>query len=214
MPLMINGVSYNKPLQDGKILNACHAGDHMWLQNHWTGTPNASTSTLSQDGRVVATNLVTSPKPLAAGWTQSAVTMTDTPDGMTVSAHDGDSDSYATIINIPCNPDTTYHIAADLARIDGPTWNNGPLFAYEIDGQGGILATHVNIGGGGRGILQADFTTTPNTSYINIRLYAPLDVTQETVWRHIGLYTAADWQAMQALGVTWFDGDMYQKGKG
>lgn len=26
-------------------------------------------------------------------------------------------------------------------------------------------------------------------------------------WRRIGLYTAADWQAMQALGVNWFDGD-------
>ncbi|KFI80256.1 hypothetical protein [Bifidobacterium mongoliense] len=179
------------------------------LVSAWTGAANASTSTLSQGGTVVATNLVTSPKPLAAGWAQSAVTMTDTPDGLAVSAQNDNADEYAGNAKIPCNPDTTYHIVADLVRSDGPTNSNGPLFAYESDAHDRILATHMRIGGSGRGVLQADFTTTPTTSSISIRLYAPLDVTQQTVWRHIGLYTAADWNAMQSLGIDWFDGDSY-----
>jgi hypothetical protein len=173
----------------------------------WTGTANSSTSTLSQDGAVVATNLVTSPKPLAAGWLQNANTMTDTPDGLAVSAHDPNSDEYASTFNILCNPDTTYHIVADLARIDGPTLPNGPLFVVEWTATNARAATHVAIGGIKQGILQTDFTTQPTATSINIRLYAPMDVTQETVWRHIGLYTAADWSAMQARGITWFDGD-------
>ena len=177
------------------------------LQAAWTGTANASTSTLSQDGAVVATNLTTSPKPLAAGWVKDKVTMTDTPDGLAVSAHDNDADEYATSLNIPCNPDTTYHIAAELMRLDGPTWHNGPLFVVEWTATNDIAAIHTAIGGVKQGILQTDFTTQPTVTNISIRLYAPLDVTQQTVWRHVGLYTAADWQAMQARGVTWFDGD-------
>lgn len=46
MPLMIHGVSYNKPLQHGKTLNACHAGHVVWPQNHQMGAASASASTL------------------------------------------------------------------------------------------------------------------------------------------------------------------------
>ena len=60
MPFIINGQKLNKPIYKGVILNAIH----VWLQNHWTGTPNASASTLSQDGTVVATNLLTTPRTL------------------------------------------------------------------------------------------------------------------------------------------------------
>ena len=52
MPFIVNGQILNKPIYKGATLNAIH----VWLQNHWTGTPDASTSTLSQDGSVVATN--------------------------------------------------------------------------------------------------------------------------------------------------------------
>lgn len=180
------------------------------IASSWTGNKDASTSQLSQDGSVIATNLVTSPKPLAAGWGQSSVTMTDTPDGLAVSAHDHDADEYAVILNIPCNPDTTYHIVAELMRLDGPTWINGPLFAVEWTTTNGIAAVHMAIGGIKQGILQTDFTTQPTATNISIRLYAPLYTTQQTVWRHIGLYTAADWSAMQARGITWFDGDSFQ----
>lgn len=182
------------------------------IASSWTGNKDAGTSQLSQDGSVIATNLVNSPKPLAAGWTQSAVTMTDTPDGLAVSAHDPNSDEYAIIFNTPVNPDTTYHIVADLARIDGPTWPNGPLFVVEWTATNALAATHPAIGGIKQGILQTDFTTQPTTTHIDIRLYAPLDVTQQTVWRHIGLYTDSDWSAMQARGITWFDGDSFQAG--
>lgn len=64
MPFIINGQKLNKPIYEGVVLNAIH----VWLQNHWTGAANASTSTLSQDGTVVATNLAPNAKPVSSGF--------------------------------------------------------------------------------------------------------------------------------------------------
>lgn len=173
----------------------------------WTGTPNASTSTLPQDGAVMATNLFTNPVPLASALSTKGVVATDTSNGVSIVATNDMQDSYATISTIPVNANTTYHIAAELMQLDGPTWPNGPLFAVEWTATNALAATHVAIGGRKQAILQTDFTTKPTATHIDIRLYAPLDKTQQTVWRHIGLYAASDWAAMQALGVDWFSGD-------
>ena len=65
MAIVINGTTYNRAMQNGKkvsvLFNSSKVIDSFPLITAWTGTPNASTSTLSQDGAVVATNLVTDP---------------------------------------------------------------------------------------------------------------------------------------------------------
>ena len=55
------------------------------------------------------------------------------------------------------------------------------------------------------GIVDYDATLTSDMPPSDLMLKCPID--GYAVWRHVGLYTAAGWQAMQARGIAWFDGD-------
>ena len=61
MALMHGGVAQGKPYINGKQYNAWRNGKQLWPSTAWTGAANASTSTLSQDGQVVATNPLPTP---------------------------------------------------------------------------------------------------------------------------------------------------------
>ena len=188
MPLMINETPYNKPILNGMRLNAIQATRHTWLQNHWTGTTNASTSTLSQDGVVVATNLETDPACL-----QSRIHNTST-----VSARQ--------------NADGTW----EYTTIDGGiSW-----FVTMAGGHPSVPGMIIFVQWSETNVQQSAVEGTLVASgpgwaafAINEKLYTGIHYPAGVSFTllHIGLYTAADWQAMQALGVTWFDGDSYQR---
>jgi len=189
MPLMINSASYNKPLLQGKRLNACHAGHYMWLQNHWTDTPNASTSTLSKDGTVVATNLDTNPSNIRsrAVW-QSTATQ---------------------------NSDGTWTYALQAGA------TNGTFFCASEGNVGDVLRITFkeDISSralGGEGITELSKPDSHTiVGIINVTGGPTLNIALGalTPLKTIRV-TQSDYDAMQALGVDWFDGTMYQKGKG
>lgn len=202
MPFIINGLKLNKPIYEGVVLNAIH----VWLQNHWTGTPNASTSTLSQDGKVVATNLILSPLPRAADYYAYDIfhvgrpTASDQSDGVKITSNG--SENPAAIVSGYKLPAGSYHLHAELSEVSGTKWLDMMLgFWSYITPYPSVLSN---------GIVDYDATLTSDMPPTDLMLKCPTD--GYAVWRHVGLYTAADWQAMQARGVTWFNGDTYVRG--
>ena len=221
MPLIINSVAYNKAIRNGKILNALHAEHHTWLQNHWTGTANASTSILSQDGQVVATNLVTSPKPLAAGWGASAgASLADYAKGMAV-VNQKTPDFYTSDIRaqyaLVLQPSTKYHVYARLAdcsaAIASPGKGHSVIMVLtesavttEVGPKNFSFTTEVGPKNFNVGAYDGSFVT-GNTGATTIRLYTGANAGDTAVWKDVVVCTQSDWAAMQARGITWFDGD-------
>ena len=201
MPFIINGQKVNKPIYKGIILNAMH----VWLQNHWAGTPNASISTLSQDGQVVATNLILSPLPRASDYKVSsnnsggAPTVVDQSNGMKVTSNGaGNPSAQKSGYTLSAG---SYHLHAELSEVSGRMWHDSLLGIWpNIFPTPSVLSN---------GIVDYDATVPSSISSGILELKCPSD--GYAVWRHVGLYTAADWQAMQARGVPWFDGDSYQR---
>ena len=202
MPLIINGVPYNKPILNGARLNAVHAGYHVWLQNHWTGTANASTSTLSQDGQVVATNLLPITRPVSGDIRNLSITQTA--DGFTITTN------------------TTYPGYGDEHNILPSSYDSGAAHHFHAETDDVLITTYPDYSIYIEGYPSVDSSKLASPSVIdvdipagfNIRRFAfkcGLTVGDHVTWRRLGLYTAADWAAMRALGVTWFDGDSYQR---
>ena len=235
MPLMINGVSYNKPLLDGGRLNAIHAGHHMWLQNHWTGTPNASISTLSQDGQVVATNFAFDPSVTqilrdysgAGQWTRgddasspSGSSLTFTCKNLQWSWLSGlylNPLSSRTSDMIP--PGTPLHLRVWCAAQsgDGSTNNISVRLIEFSDDSGRMVGTKYTtvVLPTSPSWVDVDMTSTASSRRMyKLGSFNEIPVGSTVMIGPVMLCTSEDWQAMQARGVDWFDGDTYQKGKG
>ena len=203
MPFIINGQKVNKPIYKGATLNAIH----VWLQNHWTGTANASNSILSQDGTVIATNLAPNPKPVSNGfqtfnfnnWSKLP-TISDTDQGMLIDGTEiTDTNIGARMVGLSIPGPGDYHLHGRV-RTDG-TWNIDFAIAY-YDYANIPPSSLVD------GVADIDFHV-DSTANGELQLKCPAGST--AVWDNIGIYTAADWQAMQALGITWFDGTTYTR---
>ena len=214
MPFIVNGLKLNKPIYKGVVLNAMH----VWLQNHWTGTPNASASTLSQDGQVVATNLFPSPKPTSNLPTSSKyrATVSFPGDGMLLTQTADVSAGAGAFVQIALSgltPGATYHVGADMtpsASVKPPTLSGRMMLTV---GQYMNPVSGDNTVGVGR--RACTFTADGVTPY-DIMLFAgdgSGDASMSVLWRNITVVSDSDWQAMQARGIRSFDGDSYQKGE-
>ena len=199
MPFIINGLKLNKPIYGGVVLNAMH----VWLQNHWTGTANASSSTLSQDGQVVATNSYTDPnaltKPtlsvLANGKWAAANLVADGVHWRVVIDPSWTMAHYPQVFNAWRDTGDVAVIAAD-ANADKICVQNGTLIS-----QTGTMAVY-RIGASSLGDAGIGFKGFGGS----------MQSGEGITITGCGVYTAADWQAMQARGVAWFDGDSYIRG--
>lgn len=175
----------------------------------WTGTPNASTSTLSQDGQVVATNLVTSPKPYTKDfYSLTNCTVTDdngwvriTPDSGNTSPQQGwaylhlDKSTVAKGDNL---------VLAFECRSDSPN-DYRVAFINCASSVAREASVHANPGSAGL-LVSKQFTY--GEYYGNDFTFQTFG--QYSLWvRNVVVCTAADWSAMQALGIDWFDGDTY-----
>lgn len=198
MPFIINGQILNKPIYKGATLNAIH----VWLQNHWTGTPDNSTSTLSQDGAVVATNLVTDPAWYAHTLRTYHATITKN----------------GAFWDVVKNGDiSTAYLFGEEAAFSALTANTDYVAVAQVSGQFSVANTFTQT----RGIsnysvaIIGDYVVWQvhvDTSDIrNLFLFVDLIDAPIKVGM-VGVFTLADWQAMQARGVTWFDGDSYVRG--
>ena len=199
MPFIINGQKVNKPIYKGAVLNAMH----VWLQNHWTGTPNASASTLSQDGQVVATNLLWTPLKNTRN-----TTVTQTDDGFTITTnttYTGNGDDHNLYFTNMVVGET-YHLHAETDNVLTTTLPNASVWA---DGFSAYYISNTYLLS--PSVIDNDITAIDNSIH-RLSFKCGMTAGDHVTWRRIGLYTAADWQAMQARGVTWFDGDSYVRG--
>ena len=179
----------------------------------WTGTADASTSTLSQDGAVVATNLFTSPKP-TSNLTISNKTrvVSSTPGtGLLLAQTSSVSTGNGAFAQIPLSGLTsgvTYHVEADMipsASVKPPSLN-GRMMLMVANRSGMTLVSGDNTVSAGR--RACTFTADGVTSY-DLVLFAGDgggDTSMSVLWSNILIMTDADWAAMQDLGIDWFDG--------
>lgn len=175
----------------------------------WNGTPNASASTLSQDGAVVATQYMPNP-----AWQSSGTPLTRILDGS-----------------------ITYRWANVNAFALSPngTATYGPYAEQKLAGlpAGSSMALYMEVGGGDSGTARGNILsvtdsgdniltqlpilvpnrintlsfTVPGNGQIILKFRGMLEHT--VVFYDMLLCASADWSAMQARGVTWFDGDSY-----
>lgn len=153
----------------------------------WTGTANASASTMSQDGAVVATNSCTDPNALQRIGTWSpagSTTAVQRPDGHWVYTPSSDVTKLAISIPIGSLTQDDYVYCEWLGGMGNGGLENMDTVAK---GNGWILGKNTNPTG-------------------NKTLWPKLNGTPITILK-VGRYSAADYAAMQALGVNWFDGD-------
>ena len=158
------------------------------LKAAWTGTANASTSTLSQDGAVVATNLVTDPNALQKVGTWSATgstTAVQRPDGHWVYTPDSDVKDVFIVFDPKLIPAVNDYLYC--------SWEGGTGDGY---------IPYCDIVAHGDGWCLSQYHGDPGNPTI-----APgLNGTPITLLK-VGRYSAADYAAMKSLGVNWFDGD-------
>ena len=162
------------------------------LSTQWTGDKNASTSTLSQDGAVVATNYVTDPNALQKVSTWSPVgstTAVQRPDGHWV--YTPDSDVTRLALFIPITP---------LAQDDY-------VYCAWLGGTGNGYLENIDTVAKGNGWVLGKNTNPAR----NKTIFPTLNGTPITILK-VGKYTPTDYAALQSLGVTWFDGDSFQAG--
>jgi hypothetical protein len=167
----------------------------------WHDAVNASMSRLLDGaGNVIATNLIESPKPLSTGYytNNTTVALSDTADGMRISAvGSSEGNPFVTVNAGGTLPAGSYHLHAELPDHSGDQW------ADMLIGIWNYIMPYPDALVDGVVDFEATFSNDVTMSAFQIKC----PVGGYAVWRRLGLYTAADWQAMQEAGVTWFDGD-------
>ena len=171
------------------------AGD-LWLDTNrldhvWSGSENASPSRLYRNGVLTATNLLASPRPRAADYSTSSSGMSfaDSDGGLLVSST-SQSNPGVTADITPTVPAGDYHVHA-VVDVTGSDWND---IALGIWGWLEIYPTAIS-----DGVIDVDVTLTGTQGTHDFELKCPK--VGSCLWRRVGIYSAADWTAMQSLGI-------------
>ena len=239
MALIYGGVDQGRPYVNGKHYNAWHNGKQLWPSSAWTGTANASASTLSQDGTVVATNIIPDPTPSNAGafcarWDNSisydtgtqAVVLTSTSNTGSTSLIN-ECDMYANHDAFPPSRQPSNapvvapgdYVFAVMAFIPVESVNvttcSIAQYTPKTDGTDAwdelVSPTFTPAHGVWFPMVQKFSTRVQQHVYPRIRFSKSDATVSKVMVRHVGLFTASDWAAMQSLGVNWFAGDEYGK---
>ena len=186
------------------VLAQTPSGQMLDLKAAWTGTPNASTSTLSQDGTVVATNLFPTPRLASAYLGNTSITQTD--DGFTIktnTTYTGSGDDHNLY---PQNvvAGETYHLHAETDDVLTDTLPDISIWISRMEPYPvSVPNTYLS----SPSVIDIDIDIPSAGRIDRITFKCGMTAGDHVTWRRIGLYTVAEWQAMQALGVDWFDGD-------
>ena len=164
----------------------------------WNGTPNASTSTLSQDGQVVATNLVTDPNALTMakigikvnGAWGYANPVADGDHWRVIIDPSWSAATYTNFFNAWRDTGDVVVITAD-ANADKIWVQNGTLISHT----GTMTAYRIGASSLGDAGLYFNFNADGLQSGEGVTITG------------YGVYTSAEWNAMQSLGIDWFSGD-------
>ena len=186
--------------------NGYKAGDQWWVYSDspitydWTGAPNASTSTLSQDGTVVATNLYTVPSPNSS-YEGYGMQLSDQDGALVLTSTDSTRDNWAHLTSNFALDAGNYVMNAEVI-----TFPSGLSYRVAIENAASQVIAKI-----GSGNVGPQHFTIQSNAY-EVRFAPVIDannpVGSKIILSRLGIYTASDWQAMQALGVTWFSGDM------
>jgi hypothetical protein len=164
------------------------------LTTAWTGTANASASTLSQDGKVIATNI--EQKPDRNGWNNRVYRMSGTKqsDGRWKYDFSGDNSSYNWGTFCPPSDNDAIPVGSYIVAIYDAS---GPNVVGAYQGVNIITSTQHMFVGQVTATGDHVLSLSGNSSWV--------------ILTHYGIYSAAHWAAMQALGINWFSGDTYSK---
>lgn len=171
------------------------------LSSSWVGTANASASTLSKDGTVIATNLSTDPNFVSSGhdtWQTDRTLNSDGTYTFTLSSGKTNGTFYLTpnIGAFTFTPNTQYVIGV---------WYKPTSIGIQPLSN----ATHVDIV---KDTTHYVFSATSDSSgYISSAIWIGSGQTSITPIKVLAV-SQSDYDAMQALGVDWFAGDTYQIG--
>ena len=215
MTLMHGGIAQGRPYINGKHYNAWHNGKQLWPSPAWTGTANASTSTLSQDGSVVAINHALDPslaaQPSIAWIGKLNISWSQYDEGgvhVWRASHKAGDASGTVMVKFP---------------MDAPRWSYS---AYGLMVRTSISLNTLRLNDAINFTVPADTSkwtlihsgqaSSSNTFYSNNVLSGWEDSLDSTIDWYVEFarplaMTATDWGAMQTLGIDWFSGDEYGK---
>ncbi|MEE8725822.1 MAG: hypothetical protein SOH95_02415 [Bifidobacterium crudilactis] len=169
------------------------------LSSAWTGSPDASASTLSKDGTVIATNLSTDPNFVSSGhgtWQTDRTLNSDGTYTFTLSSGKANGTFYLTpnAGAFTFTPNTQYVIGV---------WYKPTSIGIQPLSN----ATHVGIV---KDTTHYVFSATSDSSgIINSAIWIGSGQTSITPIKVLAV-SQSDYDAMQSLGVDWFAGDTYQ----
>jgi hypothetical protein len=155
----------------------------------------------------MATNLFPTPRLASADLGNTSVTQTD--DGFAITTnktYTGNGDDHNLY---PQNTvaGETYHLHAETDDVLTTTLPDVSIWISRPEGDSvSVPNTYLS----SPSVIDIDLPSTGGIDRITFKCGTTAG--DHVTWRRIGLYTAADWQAMQARGVTWFDGDSYVRG--
>lgn len=168
------------------------------------GVANASLSAMIIDKQKIKNRSINEVPLSTIGTVSANVSASDTNDGLLL-INNAPGDNYIEF-SMSVKTNTKYHVCANLVRADNIPVGNGPLMCYEIDSKNNYIL-HTAIGGPGAGFKEGSFTTGNDIKSSFIRLYAnQYAVGSTAIWKNIGLYEEQDWQAIQSIGIQYFDG--------
>ncbi|MFT9059694.1 hypothetical protein [Bifidobacterium aquikefiri] len=159
------------------------------LVSAWTGTANASSSTLSKDRNVVATNLQTDPSSKQKVGMYHAQGVQNS-DGTWTYSSDGTSTTAASVF-LWGSTGTATLAKGNVLFVRIKETQYIPTMGIESSsviarGTDWVAATYNATGNATLGVINGAKTVL-----------------------QVGSYTASDWQAMQSLDIDWFSGDSY-----
>ena len=181
----------------------------------WSGTPNASTSTLSQDGAVVATNMFPNPAVRnTSGFWKAYASTTFLDNGVKVIDNSsGTTQGTGKWVSSPAITLSagTYVLDATILDISAGVKPPSQLGRKMLMVGSGNIGNPTVIAGDNTAVIgEKTITfTLPSQTDIFIGLAASGGGQNGvyTTWDKVGLCSQSDYAAMQSLGVDWFSGD-------
>lgn len=196
------------------------------LASSWTGNKNASTSTLSQDGQVGATQMLTGTKALtlvASGATWGNGGWRTTGGGSTVNT-DLSSPPVSGVtqgVMLTADPSASW-AEAGIAQDGVPLQPGDYIYSLWVKGVNSAIA-RIAVSNGNTTVLNTNITCTgawrlvalrtrvQQSDNFNVYCYNKSSTQPMYVCAPM-VCTQSDWQMLQSLGVDWFDGDSFQAG--
>ncbi|MFT8592419.1 MAG: hypothetical protein ABF747_02240 [Bifidobacterium sp.] len=206
----ILGITVTKSTTD-PVGDGVHKGD-LWLKYGdsmtaaWSGTTDASSSTLTKDGALVATNLATDPK-VTSFTTLYGASASSNGVGVTATVLSGfTTNAYARTCETITLPAGDYVYSCYAKSSDVVRTPMSAAVQYETSTSGVNIAYDSNLDMTQGRIVSIPFSLTSQTDVL-VAWHLPVTVGGTLFLKQQSLLSQDDYNALQSLGLDWFSGD-------